>query len=210
MAASHDDLDRLLMDNGYSQGDQGLSQGEALIWAVKENKIEIVQRLIDSGVDVNYKQPHGDEETACIVAAWKGFCDMLVMLHRAGANIDAGDKYGRTGLQQALVHGHGDAVRLLVKDLGASLTCQDQDGWTPLHQAARSNRCGALGMFYDRGVDINQRDHDGNSALHHACLKGSLEAAETLVEMGADTDWTRNDGATVMHLAAIYGEIQLA
>lgn len=43
----------------------------------------------------------------------------------------------RTALQQAIVNGHINVVRVLLADPRTSLTAQDEDGMTALHLAVR-------------------------------------------------------------------------
>jgi len=50
--------------------------------------------------------------------------------------------------------------------LGASVTCQDQGGWTPLHAAARSSAAAAVSTLVSAGADVHARGGSiGSTAL---------------------------------------------
>lgn len=199
-------LTRLLIDNGFSLSGKDLNKGEALVWAVKRNKERLVHLLLDEGADVNYKRVQGSQGSACHAAAWGGFCDILVLLHKAGADISATDKFGQTPLHSAASRNKVEVVRLLITTLGAPVTCVDGSGWTPLHLAARSNSCGLLQWLHETGTDIEQPDRFGHSALQNACQCGALDAAKALIAMGANIEWTTGSGSTALHIAAFHGK----
>lgn len=203
-------LMRLLLDKGFKLSGEDLNKGEALVWAAKENREKLVHLLLHEGADVNYKHAQDKENSACHSAAWNGFCDILVLLHKAGADITARNKFGQTPLHYAVITRHFEVICLLITTLGAPVTCEDQDGWTPLHNAARLDTCEALHLLHEAGSDLNQRDHEGFSALHHACKRGALDAAKTLIAMGANIEWTTRASETALHIAAINGETKIA
>lgn len=202
-------LTRLLLDNGFNLSVKDLNKGEALVWAATENREELVQLLIEEGADVNYKHVKERENSACHSAARGGFCGILVLLKKAGADISAPNEAGLSPLHYAIINKRLEAVRLLITTLGAPVTCGDSHGWTPLHDAARKNVCEVLHLLHEAGSDINQRDHDGYSALHHACHCGALDATKALIAMGANVEWTTNDGATSLHTAVFCGKTEI-
>lgn len=202
-------MTQLLLDNGFSLSDKDLNKGEALVWAARQNSEKLVQLLLDEGVDVNSRHVQEHEDSACHSAAQDGFCDMLVLLHKAGADMSAKNVFGETPLHHAVFGKHLEVIRLLITTLGAPVTCGDREGWTPLHHAARQNTCEVLQLLHELGTDMNQRDDEGSSALHHACQCGAFDAVRALIAMGANIEWTTGDGATALHTAAASGETKI-
>ncbi|BFH10509.1 ankyrin repeat domain-containing protein [Paenibacillus melissococcoides] len=71
-----------------------------------------------------------------IEAAGRGQTDTVLALIREGADINAADASGRTGILAA-VHGrHAGTVRTLI-ELGADPHIADKDGVTPSEHAAK-------------------------------------------------------------------------
>lgn len=77
--------------------------------------------------------------------------------------------------------------RLLEK--GANLTLRDsQEGYTPLHYAAKGGHTAAVEFLLKKGADITaQATNDGN-ALHIAICHGHTDVATLLMSQGAASD----------------------
>ena len=63
-------------------------------------------------------------------AARKGNVEIVKMLLKEGADVNARDKYGRTALYVAAWRGHVEIVKMLLKE-GADVNAADNDGNTP-------------------------------------------------------------------------------
>lgn len=71
----------------------------------------------------------------------------------------------------------------------------NQNGVTPLHQAAYANNVPVIELLLRRGADINRQSIDGCSPLHAAVQGGSTRAVLVLVEYGADLFIENESGA---------------
>ena len=65
-------------------------------------------------------------------AAFNGHSDMVHLLIKQGASVNAFDKRDRRALHWASYMGHENVVRILL-DNGAEVNIRDKDLYTPLH-----------------------------------------------------------------------------
>ncbi len=103
----------------------------------------------------------------------------------------------------------------LVSDLivlGANVDWQDEDndGWAPLHGAARDGRVEIVRMLIDAGANVNVQTNYGKTPLHWAAWNGRVEVVRMLIGAGADVNLKDNDGWTPLHVAAGYGRVEIA
>ena len=93
------------------------------ISAVRANNFELVKKLIDEGVDVNYQDKYGN--TALIYASRQGNKEICNLLINYGADINIQNKLGCTALITSSNRGHKEICELLV-DAGAGLEVSDK------------------------------------------------------------------------------------
>jgi len=102
------------------------------------------------------------------------------------------------------------AYNILIDNSAPSLlTWKDQDGNTPLHEAAISGHLSMIEALVKRfaghrecGDEINNKNHAGNTALHLAFQFDHAEIVELLVKEGADTTIKNNAELTAPELGA--------
>ncbi|KAK7867801.1 hypothetical protein R5R35_001213 [Gryllus longicercus] len=176
--------------------------GEQLCDAARGGRLRDVQRLIDSGADVNYTD--GDGSTPLHKAAFNAHAEVVSLLLQRGADPNAVNCSGDSALHFAAWNdGSGRCVVLLVR-AGADVNARDKDGETPLHRAAwmeHSGRC--VELLVRAGADVNARDEDEETPLHKAaCSDVSSRCVELLVRAGADVNARDEDEETPLHKAA--------
>jgi ankyrin repeat protein len=104
---------------------------------------------------------------------------------------------------------------------GASLYCQDDFGYSPLHRAAAGGNLEILQHLRLWGCHPRQANHAGEYPVHVACASGHTEATEFLLETtlqpGRDKDRVSSysslvdgQGRTLLHHAAWNGHITVA
>jgi hypothetical protein len=110
---------------------------EMLMGAVLEQDSEMLSRAISAGADVNFSGPDDDGNTQLHIAASFGFTNIVNLLIKAGANVDAINQYGATPLQNS-VEFHGrlggkniESIKLLI-DAGADVNARDINGSSPI------------------------------------------------------------------------------
>jgi ankyrin repeat protein len=90
------------------------SPGQQLIDSCKKSaNIAAVQKLLDEGVDVNWKDTLGD--TALICASVHGHVEIIKLLLDKGALPDIQNNFGGTALMNASHNGRVDCARLLLE-----------------------------------------------------------------------------------------------
>lgn len=134
--------------------------------AAKHGDLQLVRQLIASGADVNYSEPpHNWTPLHSTTNA-----EIAEELIKAGANIEAKDKYGRTPLITAcqVQPGEGDATQSVVNiDL--------------------------ITTFIKYKANVNAEDNKGNTALHYTFLP---KVARILCQEGADVNKKNATGTT--------------
>ncbi|XP_020267193.1 serine/threonine-protein kinase STY8-like isoform X2 [Asparagus officinalis] len=89
-----------------------------LMYLANEGDVEGIRELLESGVDVNFRDIDG--RTALHVAACQGRPDVVEILLAKGANVDIEDQWGSTPLADAIHYKNHEVIKLLEK-YGAKL-----------------------------------------------------------------------------------------
>jgi ankyrin repeat protein len=112
--------------------------------------------LLSCGANVNVQ--HGTfEGTPLQYAAARGHVDMVKLLIRHDAKIDAVDTHGRTPLMWAAWKGHHHLVDLLLTS-GANVKLATDTGWTALHYAVRSQNLQTSLLLAQHGAPLDARN----------------------------------------------------
>jgi ankyrin repeat protein len=101
--------------------------------AVRENRIDDVRELLQSGADVNAKDMFGGN-TGLHWAAHLGLAEMARLLIDNGADPNARNDDNNTPLHWAAGDGHKELVVMLLAH-GANVNAVGKGGWTPLRWA---------------------------------------------------------------------------
>ncbi len=73
-------------------------------------------------------------------------------------------------------------------ELRADVNVQDDEGWTPLHVAARDGHVDVCRMLIEAGAPVDAQVDDGWTPLHFAAYNDEMEVCELLVASGADVN----------------------
>ncbi|XP_076300828.1 uncharacterized protein LOC143219007 isoform X2 [Lasioglossum baleicum] len=96
----------------------------------------------------------------------------------------------------------GDVKELI--NHGVSIDAKNNDGQTPLHYAAKSDKLEVVKyLIEEKGANVNVKDNDGQTPLHSAAKSDKLEVVKYLIEeKGANVNAKDNHGQTPLHSAA--------
>jgi len=175
--------------------------------ACKEGNLELIQRLLAAGADINATTKDGC--TPLLYAALLGHVEVVQFLLAAGADINATDKDGSTSLLYAASSGHIEVVQSLLA-AGANINATTKDGCTPLLSAASSGHVEVVQSLLAAGANINATTKDGCTPLLYAASLGYVEIAKSLLAAGANINVIAKDGSTPLLYAASWGHVEIA
>lgn len=179
------------------------SQGQTpLIKAVRNGKLDTVQRLSKRGRKMNSKDLDGFN--ALHYAAQIGSSAMITALLEGGAGIECCSVYGLTALHLATRGGHLPAVNVLLA-AGADVGSAGGLRSAPLHLAASFGRPLIVNCLLAGGAQIESVNNFGERALHLAANKGHTNIVKTLLASGAMIEAETTLGERALHLAAKWG-----
>jgi uncharacterized protein len=190
----------------------------ALHWAVYNDNLALVERLIRAGADVGAANEFGS--TPLAEAATVGNAAVIEALVVAGAPVDAQGADGQTALMVVARSGNTAAADALIRN-GANVNARER--WreqTALMWAAAQNQPAMVALLIEHGADVDARSmandwprqvtgeprrmyrpFGGLTPLLFAAREGCLECARALVEAGANLDLPDPKGVTALFLA---------
>ena len=244
---------QILLDNGADPDIKDEEKGQtALMLVAEKNKPDIVAELLKKSADrtilnnagksaiklaqeknsedvVKLHEAWGDQETLnkeLFTAAIKGRARLVNGLLRAGADLQATDEEGRTGLSLlntslmvAAKEGSAENVNLFI-EAGADVDNRDESGETGLDIAVKRGHREAAKAFLDHGItgynkeekerlqqcDKNrERINELNEKLISAAKSGDNQGVEAALEEGAEITCKDSWGNTGLHCSAREG-----
>lgn len=159
-----------------------LSIDEQFLNAVNQGDLNEVERLLQDGADINYKEPHRQGMSALAVASSQGNSVMALFLVASGADVNLQNNSGETPLHFAVSANNLEIIQFLIEN-GADI--QPQGDSTPLLAAARRGYFEIVQFLVRNGADINRRDNNGNSALDLAYNRGHIQVISYLIDQNA-------------------------
>jgi ankyrin repeat protein len=110
-------------------------------------------------------------------------------------------------LFRAAMNGDLAEVKRLVIDCGIDPNIQDDEGWTPLHNAASNDYLNVVKLLLEHGADPNIQDNDGETPLHSAVKGCHVDVVRVLLDHGADLTIRDKKGRTPLDYGSDCGEI---
>ncbi len=171
--------------------------------AAWDGHYESVKRLINAGLDPNVTNNHG--HTPLHLAAFSGHLPVVRELVNVGFDLNAKDEEGKTPLHNAGGRGHFDVIKALVeaganinatmlngkkpsdiaaeqghdeifaKAVAAALNAKDEEGKTPLHNAAGRGHFDVIKALVKAGANENATMLNGKKPSDIAAEQGHGE-----------------------------------
>ena len=148
----------------------------ALMNAIQKNDAALVRQLIAQGVDVN--ELDASQDAPLVMAAYKGYADIVKLLLEAGADVTAVDPGMKaTALHAAAYAGRAAAARLLIEYKIDVDRQGPYNGYTALHDAIWQNNIEVAEVLIQAGANLKLRAHSGETPLEFARAKNRGEIA---------------------------------
>ncbi|KAK6184000.1 hypothetical protein SNE40_006551 [Patella caerulea] len=195
---------KILMDAGCEIDDLNEKGREYLMKAVKNGWADVVQGLIERGVDVHARDEKG--QTAlyyCHDKEGRNLGHILPFLESVGFDILEDDS-GEAFLNLAISRLDLDAIDFLVKhqvNVSQISSCRQ----SILHRLARKkSERDDLQRLFEYGIDVDQREtREGSAALIEATTCGNVRFVKSLINNGCNINIANNYGITAVIKAAI-------
>ena len=174
------------------------SFGKNFLKAAEEGEEEVVEFLLDVGVDINYVDIN--KMTALMASSEQGQTKVVQLLLQNGADVNMLNETNWTALIAASDNGHTEAANLLLK-YNADPNLQMDSGWTALMGACENGYYQIAKQLLLHKADPNAQMGTGWSALMAASEHGHLEVVELLLQHNADPNAETTDGYTALMAA---------
>lgn len=179
----------------------------------KTNECEIIRALMEHGANPNLRD-YFRGRTSLTTAVQEGRIKVVqTLLEFDQTDLFCKDDDGRGLLHYASKFGHADIIRLL-KEKNLDLNLQDENGFTPLHDAARSENVATpqvVELLLDLGADPTISDKNGSTPFTRASAYGNSDVANIIKQKAiiADTvDATTMEGLPIWMLVKL-GHVDL-
>lgn len=192
----------------------------ALHWAVYNNEVALVDRLLAAGANPNARNDYNS--TPLVEAAVVGNPEVIGKLLKAGADVESANADGQTALMVIARSSNVEAAKLLLK-AGANVNARETwRGQTALMWAAAQSQPQMVRLLVRHGADVNarsnltnferqvtaeprmqQRPPGGFTPLLYAARSGCLACAEELVRGGADINLPDPENITPLIMAGL-------
>lgn len=163
-----------------------------LSWAAEDSNVELVRLFLAYGADPDARNRYGDTALRCAVGWETEEVEVVKALIEANADVNIS-----MPILKAAGCGYTKTLRLLIEN-GAKLDVQDDQGDTPLHQAAVYRRTEAVKVLLDNGAEIDVQDRLGNTPLSRAASQRNSEVMNLLLQRGASAGSVSMNGFSVM------------
>ena len=192
---------RGLIESGISDVNELSPAGfTALAVACVCGREEFAKYLLEEGAA--FSLPNHKGATPLHLASRGGHLKVVELLLKAGALavMHRKDTHGATAFMEAVLMGHLSTMRVL-RNHGAYVNDQRNDGVTPLHLAAERGDRDVVSFLCQEGSEPDARNDLGETPLFAAASEGHFEAVQLLLLHGAKKDSVSHEELTPFDVA---------
>ena len=214
IAAARDaDIVNLLIDHGANVHIFDNEGHSALTEAARNGLEDIVESLLEKGVDVNALSPNGGRDYSPLMCASEGGHARIVeILLARGALVNHVSHnvgiYFLPNIERVIIKWQltlNEAYNLLetnpeLRDLR----------YTAILVASERGHTHIVRLLASHGADTNAQQFDGFTAMHYAANQGNSELVSFLIEKKAKIDVVNEEGKTPLVLAVDRGRFETA
>ena len=209
----HKEIAELLISKGADVNAKDYQVRTPLIEAINGNQIELIEFLIEKGADVNAKDNFGKTPLDDAEELWEDDRTKVNTAKKETANL-LRKHGGKTGEELKSAEAPDISIDHAAKDgniqalkqhlaAGTDVNAKNDDGVTPLIQAAYRGHKEIAELLIKKGANVNAKDHNGETPLDVA----EGETADLLRKHGGKTSaWLKADES--IHIAVEAGHIE--
>uniref|UniRef100_A0A8C5HCN7 Ankyrin-3-like n=1 Tax=Gouania willdenowi TaxID=441366 RepID=A0A8C5HCN7_GOUWI len=223
----HENIVHQLINHGASPNTSNVRGETALHMAARAGQSNVIRYLVQNGARVDARAK--DDQTPLHISSRLGKANIVLQLLENGARPDATTSSGYTPLHLSAREGHRDIAATLL-DHGADLSITTkvsypcfsalpdtaeapplfQNGYTPLHIAAKKNQMEISTTLLEYGASTNTVTRQGITPLHLAAQEGHVDMVTLLLARDAAVNAGNKSGLTPLHLAAQEDRVNVA
>ncbi|XP_069689310.1 transient receptor potential cation channel subfamily A member 1 [Periplaneta americana] len=185
--------------------------------AVENESLDVVDYLLQSGVDTSVLNDKKQAPIHLVTELNKVAVLEVMSKYKDRIDIQQGGEHGRTALHIAAIYDHEECARILIREFGACPRRPCNNGYYPIHEAAKNASSRTMEVFLQWGESrgctreemISFYDSEGNVPLHSAVHGGDIKAVELCLKSGAKISTQQHDLSTPVHLACAQGAIDI-
>ncbi|XP_076264823.1 transient receptor potential cation channel A1 isoform X2 [Rhynchophorus ferrugineus] len=185
--------------------------------AVEYEALDAIDFLLTSGVKTDILNEKHQAPVHLATELSKVSVLEAMAKHKDKIDIQQGGEHGRTALHIAAIYDNEACARILISDFGASPRKPCNNGYYPIHEAAKNASSKTMEVFLQWGESlgcsrtemISFYDAEGNVPLHSAVHGGDMKAVQLCIRSGAKISTQQYDLSTPVHLACAQGAIDI-
>lgn len=189
-------------EKGLSLSDKDNHGNGAFHYATKGGNVEMLQWLIDQGVDHQYVNDEGGNAMLFASMGMRGHSnsvEVFQLLESKGIEANIVTKSGETPLLLYAADGEDPRVFKFLRSKGANPDLPNEDGNTALMLAAAYNNAAAVKLLLATSKKINTTNKQGQTALMLAVQHNTTEVVQMLLESSADPVVCDHEHNNLMH-----------
>jgi ankyrin repeat protein len=174
-------------------------EDEIIFNIIKHNNLRMLSRVLQEGVDINFKQKFGTSPIH--EATQNGTIKMFHALIKNGADFTSRDSDGNTILHYTCSRPEIDLLSYLLES-GFDMEVYNNAKETPLSVAVKNNYIAHVQLLTEKGANVNCQSQDEYryTPLHAAVSMECVEITKILLIKGANINAKNDSGKTPLHI----------